>query len=231
LSNQIVVLEAVYDNSDIMTDYWARDTPYTTWYVCEYPGNAVTEAKMRAALQRLPGWLRRYDWKWQKGENYSMSDHSRGQLRADGQTGILVYAGSSNSGREISLLLSTTSESIFLMNNRKEVPIPATLDEFKALIVRKEEERLANREGALRKVGSNIVDAAASAGFARPGRARPADKTPGELRAIFDGMNESEKVGVAFGMFPARLQDLTHNDVVGLMRLREEVGPKMTFDD
>jgi len=231
LSNQILTLEAVYDNSDSMTDYFAKDTPCTSWYVCEYPGRAVTEAKMRAALQRLPEWLRRYDWKWQKGENYSMSDHPRGQLRADGQTGILVYAGSSNSGREISFLLSTTSESIFLMNNRKEVPIPAALDEFKALIVRKEEERLANRERALGKIGSNIVDAAASAGFARPGQAKPADKTPGELRAIFEGMNESEKVGVAFGMFPARLQGLTHNDVVGLMRLREEVGPKMTFDD
>jgi hypothetical protein len=65
----------------------------------------------------------------------------------------------------------------------------------------------------------------------RPGQARPADKTPDELRAIFDGMSESEKAGVAFAMFPARLQNLTHNDVVGLMKLREEVGPKMTFDD
>ncbi|MGP8056940.1 MAG: hypothetical protein ACLP9K_04990 [Nitrososphaerales archaeon] len=231
MSNQIVVLEAVYDNSDIMTDYFAKDTPYTSWYVSEYPGKAVTEAKMRATLQRFPGWLQQYEWQWQRGENYSMSDHPRGQLRADGQTGILVYAGSSNSGREIGFLLSTTSESIFLMNNRKEAPIPATLDEFKALIVRKEEERLANREGALRKVGTNIVDAAANAGFVRPSQAQPADNTPGELRAIFDGMSESEKVGVAFGMFPARLQDLTHNDVVGLMKLREEVGPRMTFDD
>jgi hypothetical protein len=117
------------------------------------------------------------------------------------------------------------------MNNEKEVPIPATLDQFKTLIVRKEEERLASREGAHRKIGSNIVEAAVNAGFARLSQAQPADKTPGELRAIFDGLNESEKVGVAFAMFPARLQGLTHNDVVGLMRLREEVGPRMTFDD
>ena len=231
MSDLIVVVEAVYDNSDIMTDYFAKDTPYTSWYVCEYPGKAVTEAKMRAALRRLPGWLRRYDWKWQKGENYSMSDHPRGQLRADGQTGILVYAGSSNSGREISFLLSTSSESTFLMNNRKDALVPATLDEFKTLIVGKEEERLTNREGALRKSGSNIVDATANAGSARPTPAEPADKTLGELRAIFDGMSKSEKVGVAFGMFPARLQGLTHNDVVGLMKLREEVGPRMPFDD
>jgi hypothetical protein len=117
------------------------------------------------------------------------------------------------------------------MNNRKDALVPATLDEFKTLIVRKEEERLANREGALRKTGSSILDATANAGSARPSPAQLADKTPGELRAIFDGMSKSEKVGVAFGMFPARLQDLTHNDVVGLMKLREEVGPRMTFDD
>ncbi len=231
MSDLIVVLEAVYDNSDIMTDYFARDTPYTSWYVCEYQGKAVTEAKMRAALRRLPEWLRRYDWKWQTGENYSMSDHPRGQLRADGQTGILVYAGSSNSGRELSFLLSTANESIFLMNNRKDALVPATLDEFKTLIVRKEEERLANREGAQRKTGSSTVDATASTGSARPSPAQPADKTRGEIRAIFDGMSKSEKVGVAFGMFPARLQGLTHSDVVGLMKLREEAGPRMTFDD
>ena len=87
MSNRIVVLEAVYVESDILTDYFAKDTPYISWYVCEYPGNAVTEAKMRATMQRLPEWLRRYDWKWQIGENYSMSDHPSGQLRADGQTG------------------------------------------------------------------------------------------------------------------------------------------------
>ncbi len=228
MSNQIVVLEAIYDNSDITTDYFAKDTPHTSWYVCEYPSKAVTEPKMRAALQRLPEWLQQYDWKWQRGENYSMSDHPRGQLRADGQTGILVYAGSSNSGREISFLLSTTGEGIFLMNNRKEVLVPATLDEFKTHIVRREEERLVNREGALSKIGSNILDATVNAGFVRPSRAQPADKTPEELRAIFDGMSKSEKVGVAFAMFPARLQGLTHNDVVGLMKLREEVGPRMT---
>jgi len=227
----VVILEAVYDNSDLMTDYFAKDTPYLSWYVCEYAGKAITESKMRAALQRLPEWLQRYDWRWQRGENYSMSDHPYGQLRADGQTRILVYSGSGNSAREISYLLSTTSESIFLMNNRKEVPVPATLDEFKVLIVRKEEERLANRERPVRKIGSNIVDAAVSAGFVRTSQTHPVDKTAEELRAIFDRMSESEKVGVAFAMFPARLQNLTHNDIVGLMKLREEIGPRMTFDE
>jgi len=56
------------------------------------------------------------------------------------------------------------------------------------------------------------------------------DKTESELRAIFESLNESEKFGIAFGMFPARLPELTHNDVVALMKLRQKIGPRTTFD-
>jgi hypothetical protein len=56
------------------------------------------------------------------------------------------------------------------------------------------------------------------------------DETESELRAIFESLNESEKFGIAFGMFPATLPDLTHNDVVALMKLREKLGPRTTFD-
>jgi deoxyhypusine synthase len=56
------------------------------------------------------------------------------------------------------------------------------------------------------------------------------DKTESELREIFESLNEGEKFGIAFAMFPARLPDLTHNDVVALMKLREKMGPRTTFD-
>jgi hypothetical protein len=36
---------------------------------------------------------------------------------------------------------------------------------------------------------------------------------------MFASLDESERVGVKFGLFPARLQGLTHEDVVDLMRL------------
>jgi len=36
---------------------------------------------------------------------------------------------------------------------------------------------------------------------------------------MFASLNESERVGVKFGLFPARFQSLTHEDVVDLMRL------------
>lgn len=38
-------------------------------------------------------------------------------------------------------------------------------------------------------------------------------------REMFASLDESERVGVKFGLFPARLQGLTHEDVVDLMRL------------
>jgi len=36
---------------------------------------------------------------------------------------------------------------------------------------------------------------------------------------MFASLNESERVGVKFGLFPVRLEGLTHEDVVDLMRL------------
>ena len=56
------------------------------------------------------------------------------------------------------------------------------------------------------------------------------DKTEPELKTIFESLNESEKFGIAFGLFPAKLQGLTHNDVVALMKFREKMGSRTTFD-
>lgn len=41
------------------------------------------------------------------------------------------------------------------------------------------------------------------------------------IRAIYDQLSESEKFGLAFGLFPVRLEGLTKDDCVALMRLRE----------
>jgi hypothetical protein len=59
------------------------------------------------------------------------------------------------------------------------------------------------------------------------------DHSEAELREIFDSLNKSEKFGIAFGMFPSWLDEkhhLTHNDIVELMRIRVEKGPRMVFD-
>lgn len=44
------------------------------------------------------------------------------------------------------------------------------------------------------------------------------------LEKIYEGLNDSERFGVQFGMFPARLMslELTKDDIVELMEIRKE---------
>ncbi len=78
----IVVLEIVYDNSDIQTDYFDNDRTLDKWVICPLQGKITTEGKLRAALAQLPEWLQSLGWNYQKGEKYSMSNHPYGQLRS-----------------------------------------------------------------------------------------------------------------------------------------------------
>lgn len=48
--------------------------------------------------------------------------------------------------------------------------------------------------------------------------------SPEDLRAIWVGLNDSEKFGVKFGLFPARVGGLSKDDCVALMGITE--GPK-----
>jgi len=132
----IIVLEVVYDGSDIMTDYWNPDAPIERWYVCEVQGKAVTEAKMRRALMKLPEWLQKLNWKYRKGEKYSMSDHPYGQLRVDEGTGMRFPCGGTmrEGSSPVSYILDTTWEDIFKMNDKLENPIPPTPEAMKAFV-------------------------------------------------------------------------------------------------
>jgi len=211
----IITLEAVYDASDIRTDYFDSDHGIEEWYVCDLTGKFVTLAKLLRALGRLPDWLVNLKWTPRTGEKYSMSDHPYMQLRCDSGTGLHYIDGGDT--KAVRFIITACTRSIFEMNDRVDNPIPPTFEAMKAFIdskVRDRQEQAQKYKEARER--AKIV---------------PADKSSVELRAIFDGLNDSEKVGVAFGMFPARLQALTRNDVVGLMKLREEVGPRMTFDD
>lgn len=157
--SKIIVLEAVYNNSDLMSDYFDSDHRLEEWYVCDLEGKAVTEAKLRRALQHLPKWLRQFNWStYQKGENYSMSDHPHGQLRADEGTGLTTK----NALKEtvsIRFILTVSYSDIFSWNHKLDDPIPETLEAFKTLIQqrdqetqRREQELKPIREEAMRKV-------------------------------------------------------------------------------
>jgi len=154
--SRIVVLEAVFDDSDIMTDYFHRDRPLKEWFVCELEGKVVTEAKLRKALTKLPAWLQAYKWTYQKPEKYSMSDHYYGQLRMDEGTGLTVSKPLTYSSetRGVGFILSTTScVDTWKVNHDQNEPLPQSIEEIRRFIEekqRKEEERLNDPERKLR---------------------------------------------------------------------------------
>lgn len=128
---RIVVLEAVFSNSDIRTDYFDSDHRLERWPVCPVEGKAVTEAKLRRALSKLPAWLRRLSWTYRKGEKYSMSDHYYGQLRVEA-IGVKTR---NDWGYEagVGLILETSTVGIYTMNDRLDKPLPQSIDEIGAL--------------------------------------------------------------------------------------------------
>ena len=43
---------------------------------------------------------------------------------------------------------------------------------------------------------------------------------------IYDSLNENEKYGIQFGIFPVSLKELTHDEIVELMEYRKNVNEK-----
>jgi len=149
----IITLEAVYDNSDIMTDYFDSDHGIEEWYVCDLQGKVVTESKLRRAVRLLPEWLQNFNWAFRRGEKYSMSDHPYGQLRVDSGTELSfpcsrAFGGDSSPVR---FILTACTRSIFEMNDRVDVPIPPTPEAMRAFIdskIKEREERMEKYKAA-----------------------------------------------------------------------------------
>jgi len=144
----IVVLEAVFDDSDIQTDYCHRDRPLETYFVCDLEGKMITEAKLRKALEKLPAWLQGLKWVYEKPEKYSMSDHYYGQLRADEGLGLTIR-GEHTYGhydQSVRFLLSTSTIGIFNMNHTIGKPIPKSIEEMRQFVEQKQKEWKEQRE-------------------------------------------------------------------------------------
>lgn len=145
-NSRMIVLKIAYDDSDLMTDYFSRDRPFEEYMLTPLDGKVITEAKLRQALKFLPEWIRNNDWKFQKGEKYSMSDHPYGQLRVD--TGIGATIKSQSSGCEVGMcfIVTATYLSTFEMNHSVDKKIPESLDILKAQIKAKQEAEEKRRE-------------------------------------------------------------------------------------
>jgi hypothetical protein len=136
------VLEAVYDNSDMMTDYFSPDAPIGEWFVHPLQGKVVNEAKLRRVLGALPEWLQSYNWTYRKGEKYSMSNHPYGELRVDSTD--LRFPCSAGGTSSVSFILGVTWQDNFKMNHSLTDPIPESFEAMKAFIdskIREREER------------------------------------------------------------------------------------------
>ena len=158
----IIVLKAVFDDSDMMTDYFNSDRPFGEWYVCDLEGKRVTQGKLRKALKRLPEWLKAFKWTFRKGEKYSMSDHYYGQLRADEGTGLEIKGEFTYShyDKPVRFILTATYLETFQMNDSVENPIPETFEEMKRLIEEKQRKWREQRQRAkehLKKVMPKII--------------------------------------------------------------------------
>ena len=80
---KVIVLEAVYDNSDSQSDYFDRNSRLKEWALEPLTGKVVTEKKLRDAVMKLPGGFPKLKWTFEKGEQYSMSDHPYGTLESE----------------------------------------------------------------------------------------------------------------------------------------------------
>lgn len=89
---KVIVLEAVYNNSDSQSDYFDRNATLKEWAIELLPGKVVTEAKLRDAVARLPGGFPQLKWTFEKGEQYSMSDHPYGTLESEPLHALRVKA-------------------------------------------------------------------------------------------------------------------------------------------
>jgi len=157
---RVIVLRAVYDDSDSMTDYYHPDHSLEEWYVCDLQGKRVTEPKLRKALVKLPGWLQAFKWYYRRGEDYSMSDHPYGQLRADEETGF-AYENSWGETRLVRFILTATSLKIYEMNNSLDKTMPESREEFQKLLDSKtieRQERMVEQVKALHEVQPKIIE-------------------------------------------------------------------------
>lgn len=107
---KVIVLETVYDNSDSQSDYFDRNSRLKEWVLGPLLGKVVTEKKLREAVARLPGGFPQLKWTFEKGEQYSMSDHPYGVLESEPIHALRVKATVGDSCIRLRVTMSSLSE-------------------------------------------------------------------------------------------------------------------------
>ena len=131
-----IVLKAVFDDSDPMTDYWHPDKTIFEWEI--FPIDVkerITKNKLLKALRLLPEWLReKFLWTYVKPEKYAWSPNYYGQLRTVTITGLYVPSKYtySKSDKPIEFVITVS-----VFEEDEKTPIPKSYEEMKELLNKK----------------------------------------------------------------------------------------------
>jgi hypothetical protein len=157
-----IVLKAVFDDSDHMTDYWYPDRTIFEWII--YPieiNERITRNKLEKAFRTLPEWLtEKFLWTYEKPEKYAWSPRYYGQLRTVTNTGLYVPAKYTSSNRDKPIVFVITASAF--EEDKETPPIPKSYEEMKELLNKKfaewEEEKIREKENR-EKLHSEIIRA------------------------------------------------------------------------
>ena len=132
-----VVLRAVYNDSDIMTDYFHPDAWFECWFIADMPGKRVSEKKLRTGAAALPSWIRDLGFEYER-------DYGRYRLRSGfiPDAAMDVYGGGQ---RGVQFLVEISYSSSLNRANGYYKPIPETHGAFMELVEARALKREADR--------------------------------------------------------------------------------------
>jgi hypothetical protein len=132
-----IILKAVFDDSDFMTDYWYPDRTIFEWIILPIEkSEKITEGKLRKALKLLPKWIKEgFIWTYVRPEKYAWSPNYYGRLRIINDTGLFVPAKYTYSNRDKPIDFIITA-SVF-EEGEETPPIPISYEEMKELLNKK----------------------------------------------------------------------------------------------
>ena len=152
--SEIIVLKAVYDNSDFYTDYYCPSQCLNEWFICEMEGKRRTEGKLWKALKLLPEWLKRLTWEYYKGEKFVGARFFYPTLSAKEDLGLKVKNDWGYTVR-VRLHITFSSRYWFEANHGINAKIPQSLEEFKQFI----EDWIRRREEKRRQTKEKVAEA------------------------------------------------------------------------
>lgn len=136
-NQRTLALRAVYNNSDIQSDYYHPDAWFECWYIADMPGKRISERKLRNGAALLPSWIRDLGFEYER-------DYGRYRLRSGfiPDATMDVYGGGQ---RGVQFLVEDSYSSSLDRANGHYKPIPKTHGAFMELVEARALKREADR--------------------------------------------------------------------------------------